>query len=279
MIRIITDSASDIDLCDAAALGVTVLPMQIQIGEKTYRDRYDISADDFYRMLIENDTLPKTSQINPFTFEEEYKKASADGDPVLVIVMSSELSGTYQSAVTAASEYENIYVVDSLNVTIGEQCLIRLALKYREQGMTAPEIAAALDRDKGRIAVIALLDTLEYLKKGGRISAASAFVGNLLTIKPVVGIRDGKVAVIGRARGSKNGNNMLMELIRDGGIDFELPLLLGYSGLDITMLEKYAEDSRAIYDGHISELEKIQIGSTIGTHAGPGAIAAAFFRP
>lgn len=279
MIRIITDSAADIDLQEAQKLQITILPMQIQFGEQSFLDRYEITADAFYQKLIETDTLPSTSQINPYTFEEEFEKVNASGDSAIVILVGAELSGTYQNAHLVAADYDNIYVVDSRNVTVGEQCLVRLAVLLRDKGKNAAEIADILNEKKEKVTILALLDTLEYLKKGGRISAAAAAIGNLLVIKPVITVRDGKIAVAGKARGSRSGNNLLMEQIRNGGIDYSLPLILGYSGLDRSLLDKYIEDSRCIWDGHTDQLYISQMGSTIGTHAGPGAIAAGFFRP
>ena len=279
MIRIITDSASDFELSEAEKLNVTVLPMQIQFGNASFLDRYEITADTFYQKLIETDALPSTSQINPYTFEAEYRKIHSAGDSAVVILVGSDLSGTYQNAVLAAADYDNIYVIDSKNVTVGEQCLVLLAVQLRDAGTGASEIADILIQKRDKVTILALLNTLEYLKKGGRISAAAAAVGNLLVIKPVITLQDGKIAVIGKARGSKSGNNLLIEQIKKEGIDFSLPLVLGYSGLERTLLNKYIEDSRFLWDAHITFPEISQMGSTIGTHAGPGAVAVGFFHP
>ena len=279
MIRIITDSASDFELSEAERLNVTVLPMQIQFGNASFLDRYEFTADTFYQKLIETDALPSTSQINPYTFEAEYRKIHSAGDSAVVILVGSDLSGTYQNAVLAAADYDNIYVIDSKNVTVGEQCLVRLAVQLRDAGTGASEIADILIQKRENVTILALLNTLEYLKKGGRISAAAAAVGNLLVIKPVITLQDGKIAVIGKARGSKSGNNLLIEQIKKEGIDFSLPLVLGYSGLERTLLNKYIEDSRFLWDANITFPEISQMGSTIGTHAGPGAVAVGFFHP
>lgn len=279
MIKIITDSASDLEINGQLQNDMIVIPMTIQFGDSAYKDKIDLSADDFYHKLIESDTLPTTSQINPYSFEEVFDEIAESGDSAVVILMSSELSGTYQSAVHAVKNYENIYVVDSRNVTVGEQCLISLAVNLRAQGFDAKQIAARLEVEKDNIVVLALLDTLEYLKKGGRISATAALAGGLLSIKPVVTVSDGKVAILGKARGSKNGNNMLIqEINKHGGIDFTKPLFLGYSGLDRSLLDKYIEDSKTLWTDFIDTLPVIRIGSTIGTHVGPGAIAVGFFK-
>lgn len=169
-------------------------------------------------------------------------------------------------------------VVDSLNAAIGERLLIELAISARDEGKNISEITALLNEQKHHIRLIALLDTLEYLKKGGRISSASAFAGTLLSIKPVIAIENGEVATLGKARGSKNGNNMLRELVeKNGGINFQMPYALAYTGLNDDLLQKYISDSIALYEGKTNRLPVYCIGSTIGTHAGPGAIAVAFF--
>lgn len=279
MVRIITDSASDLDIEVADNMGVTVVPMQISFGEEVYKDRYEISVEDFYKKLIETDEVPKTSQVNPFAFEEVFDEVEKNGDSAVVITMSSKLSGTYQSAIMASDgDYDNVYVVDSLNAAIGEQCLILYAVRLRDKGYNAKEIAKELERVKEKVQLIALLDTLEYLKKGGRISSTAAFAGNLLSIKPVITVEDGLVKILGKARGSKNGNNMLKEFVRTcGGVDFDMPLLLGYTGLEKTMLDKYVQDSKELWEEGTSNFTVVRIGSTIGTHVGPGAIAVGFF--
>lgn len=223
--------------------------------------------------------LPKTSQAVPADFSDIFEKIAAAGESAVVITLSSKLSGTWQSAMIAAREYkDSVYVVDSRNVAIGTAILAKLALRLVDEGMGAREIAERLEKEREKICLIAMLDTLEYLKKGGRISAAAAFAGGVLSIKPVVCIRDGEIVILGKARGSKQGNNLLVSEIRKtGGIDFTKPILLGYTGLDDTLLQKYIEDSKALWEEGISSLETTMIGSVIGTHAGPGAVAVAFF--
>lgn len=277
MVKIITDSAADFRDADIEKLGIKVLPMQVQFGDDVYLDGVNLSPVEFYNKLVESDTLPITSQINPSVFEEAYEEVIANGDTAVVVLLSSELSGTYQNGAITAGEYKGIFVVDSLSVTVGEQCLIHMAVKMRDEGKTAEEIYKTLEEEKKNLKIIALLDTLEYLKKGGRISSAVAFVGGVLAIKPVVTVVDGKVELIGKARGSKNGNNLLMQLIeKSGGIDFEKPVVLGYTGVSRDLLDKYIEDSKDIWEGNSESLDVISIGPTIGTHVGPGAIATAF---
>lgn len=199
-----------------------------------------------------------------------------------MITISSKLSGTYQSAMIAAAGCSSAYVVDSENASVGCGILVGLALRYLRDGMTASAIAEKLQEDKKKIVVIALLDTLEYLKRGGRISKAAAFAGGLLNIKPVISIADGEIQLLGKARGSKMGNNLLAQQIQKvGGIDFTKltkPVLLGYTGLSDVLLQKYIEDSSYLWSASLDAVRYVSIGSVIGAHAGPGAIAVAFFR-
>jgi len=276
-IRIITDSASDLTFLSREEL--TVLPMTITFGDAVFQDGVNLSHREFYEKLIEEHTLPVTSQINPAQFEAAFRTAVERGEDVIAIVLSSKLSGTYQSACIAAEEYPGrVFVVDSLNATIGEAVLVQRALQLMDQGMDAPAIVERLLEERKQIRLVALLNTLEYLQRGGRLSKSAAIVGGILSIKPVVAVVEGEVKVLGKARGSKNGNNLLIQQIEaTSGIDFDRPFLLGYTGLDDQLLQKYRSDSAALWEGHTQSLPQCTVGATIGTHVGPGAIAVAFF--
>lgn len=278
-VQLIIDSASDLTKEQADSLGLIFMPLKTIFGDEEFLDGITMSHRQFYEKLIESGCMPTTSQIPPHEYETVYRKIKENGDTAVVITLSSRLSGTFQSANIALDGYEDcIFPVDSENVCLGEQILVKLACRLRDSGSSAAAIAAELDRRKKDVRVVALLDTLEYLKRGGRISKTAAFAGNLLSIKPVISIVDGEVAVLGKARGSKNGNNMLMEEVRkSGGIDFSLPYCLGYTGLDDSMLQKYITDSRQLWEGFAKELPISTIGSTIGTHAGPGGICVSYF--
>ncbi len=277
MIRILTDTASDFDLKEAEELGITVLPMEITIGDESFKDRYDLTPDRFYEMLIESSELPHTSQINSYTFEQEFEKIHEAGDSAVVILMSSKLSGTYQNAVIAAEDYDEIKIVDSRNGSVGEQILVRYALMLRNKNRELDDIVRRLEGRRNQVRVLALLDTLEYVRKGGRMGAAAAAFGTLLSIKPVLTVENGKLKVLGKARGSRNGNNLLNSEIQRTGIESRLPAAVAYSGLDHSKLDHYIEDSRSIWEGVIKDLPMSQLGSTIGTHAGPGTIVVAYF--
>jgi DegV family protein with EDD domain len=279
-IKFVIDSASDILPQQAKELGLVHLPLTVNFGSTEYEDSVTLSHKEFYEKLIESEVLPSTSQISPAVYEQVYKEQVEQGHTVIVITLSGKLSGTYQSAMIAAEDYEGkVFVVDSENVCIGEQILIKLALELQAQGLSAEEIVERLNEEKKHVQVLALLDTLEYLKKGGRISPTVAFAGSVLSIKPVVAVENGEVALVGKARGSKNGNNLLRELIsKCGGVNFDKPYALAYSGLSDTLLRKYIEDSGELWKSHAESLPVCTVGCTIGTHVGPGAVAVAFFR-
>ena len=275
-IRIITDSASEM----VSGEHLTVLPLTITFGTTEYADGVTLSHQKFYEKLIESDELPTTSQVTPFAFTEALKEAQANGEYAIIITLSSKLSGTYNSALIAAKDFPDmVHIIDSANVCIGEKILVEYALNLLNNGADAQEIIARTESKVSQICVIGLLDTLEYLRKGGRISNLSGTIGEILAIKPVITISDGVVAILGKARGSRKGNNLLTEQIaKNGGIDFSLPFALGYSGLDDSVLQKYIADQAQLWQGYTTTLPIGQIGATIGTHVGPGAIAVAFFH-
>lgn len=277
-VRIITDSGFDVP--DASDARLTVLPLSITFGDTTYADGVDLTNDRFFELLIESDELPKTSQATPYAYTQIFERVRAAGDEAVAITLSSGLSGTYQSALTAAADYPEVHVVDSKNVTIAQGILVQYALRLVDEGHTAAEVASMVESARERLVLLALLDTLEYLKRGGRIPKSVGTIGELLSIKPVVGVRDGEVVMLGKARGSKNGRNLLHQEVEKNGIDFTMPVLIGYSGLSDKLLRKYLEDNRAIWEDKVGEedLPITSVGATVGTHVGPNAIALAFFR-
>ncbi|MGN1002490.1 MAG: DegV family protein [Oscillospiraceae bacterium] len=277
-IRIITDSASDI--VEHSRADLTVLPLTITFGDESYRDGVDLTHREFYEHLIEYEELPTTSQIPPYDFETAFKAARAAGETVIVLCLSSKLSGTCQSALIAREGYEDmVYVIDSETVCVGQRILVDYALRLVDRGLDAEAIVAELERARKKVCLIALLDTLEYLVRGGRMPRTAGMIGGVLSIKPVVSLNGGQVVVLGKARGSRNGNNLLSEKIREaGGVDFSMPYTLGYTGLDDGLLQKYITDSENLWKGGAESLPVHSVGGTIGTHVGPGAIAVAFFH-
>ena len=279
-VRIVTDSASDISQERAAKWGITVLPLKVRFGDEEFLDGVTLTGQQFYHKLIETDEVPKTSQVTPYEYSKVFREAHDAGDELILLSISSGVSGSFQSANIAASEFEDgIYVIDTRQVCISEFVIVQRAVQMRDAGMGAKEIVEAITKELNKVHVIAAFDTLEYLKLGGRLSSAAAFAGNLLMIKPVITIEDGVVKVIGKARGSRNSHNMLMEFVnKTGGIDFDKPICLAYSGTSDDMLKKYVEDSKILYEGNEDKLQYAVVGATIGTYAGPGAIALAYFE-
>ena len=275
--RIVIDSTADTTA--EVKEKCTVVPLAVNFAGEEFIDGVTINYQQFYEKLIESDVLPTTSQPAPDAFAQVYEQAKQAGEEVLVLTVSSSLSGTYQSANIAAMDYDNVHVVDSKTVAIATGILAEYAVSLAEKGMGAAEIAQELEKERENVCIIAMLDTLEYLKMGGRISKTVAFAGGVLNIKPVVTVRDGEIVILGKARGSKQGNNLLVKLIQEsGGVNFSKPLMLGYTGLNDTLLQKYIRDSAFLWEESTNELHTTPIGSVIGTHAGPGAIAVAFFK-
>ena len=276
-VRIITDSSADLrsDLVGK----IPFVPLTINFGEEEFVDNVTMSRKAFYEHLAVCKDLPKTSQPTPDAFAQEYEKAVAAGETVIVLTISSKLSGTYQSANIAAMDFpDQIYVVDTLSAAIGVGILAELAYDLAQQGMAAEAIVAKLEEEKHKLVLFAALDTLEYLVRGGRLSKAAGLAGGLLNIKPVITLKDGEIVVVGKARGTKQANAMMNKGIAAmGGIDGTKPVLLGYTGLNDELLQKYVAESEGGF-ADARNLDCPMISGAIGTHVGPGAYAAAFFH-
>lgn len=276
MIRIITDSTCDLDRETAARLGIEVIPLSLHFGSQAYIDGVSIDHDTFYQKLSEADRLPTTSQLNPADILDVVLPYLEQGDDVVGIFLSSKLSGTFQSAAIAAamSESDRFYLVDSQNVTFGMALLVHVACRLRDEGNSAAEIAAALDKLKGRVRLVAVVDTLKYLQMGGRISAASAAMGNLLGINPLVGVIDGAVEAIGKTRGKKSAYRHLLKLVEADLPDLSYPIYFGHTHAPENMTELQNAIMPALTAP--AEIYCAEIGSVIGTHVGPGAAGLAY---
>ncbi len=278
MIRILTDSASDILPAEAEQLGVTVIPLNVTLEDGTVlRDGVDMTPSAYYEILAGCRKLPTTSQPSPERFENFFLEAAAAGDEVIGIFLSHALSGTYQCAKLAAdmANVDNVLFVDSGHVCLSEALLVRLAVQLRDSGKTAGQIAAILEHAKEHLHLVAAIDDLKYLRKGGRLPAAVAVAGGMLGIKPLITIQDGKVAMAGKARGLPGAYVALFKKIEEmGGISPAFPALAGYtvSPREVTPIQTYLRDNLQQED-----LLVRQIGCVIGTHAGPGAFGIAFF--
>ncbi len=276
-VRIIVDSTVDISL-HGESLSYCV-PLTVRFGKEEFLDRVELSPAEFYEKLTSGAEMPSTSQANISDFERIFDRITENGDEAVVITISSKLSGTYHSACIAAESYKgNVFVVDSKNVSIGSGVLAEFALRLAEDGLTAWDIARRLTVERENVKVAAVFDTLEYLKRGGRLSSAAAFAGSLLALKPVITVKDGEIAVIGKARGSRQMHSALFREIEDcGGINHIKPCLFGYTGIDDTAIKGFIEDGASLWQGIPEPLQVTTVGSAVGTHAGPGAIAVAFF--
>ncbi len=276
--RIIIDSSADVK--PSLKSQFTIIPLTVHFGDIEYIDGVTINHKEFYKKLIESSELPRTSQATPDYFTQVFKEVVKKGEKAVVITLSSTLSGTYQSAVIAAQDYpDNIFVVDSKSAAIGSGILAELALQLAENGMDAENISKKLEEEKEKICIIATLNTLEYLKKGGRISKTVAFAGGLLSLKPIITLKDGEIQVIGKARGIKQAVTFMEnEIISRGGINFSEPFLLGYTGQSPAFVEMFIENTTKLWQQKTDDVIYTCIGSVIGTHAGPDAFAVAFFE-
>ena len=278
MIRILTDSASDILPAEAEQLGVTVIPLNVTLEDGTVlRDGIDKTPSEYYALLKECHKLPTTSQPSPELFERFYQDAAAAGDEELGIFLSHELSGTWQCARLAADlvNVDNVLFVDSANVCLGEGLLVRLAVQLRAAGRTLVQIATDLEHAKEHLHLVAAIDDLKYLRKGGRLPAAVAVAGGMLGIKPLITIKEGKVAMAGKARGLPGAYVALFKKVEElGGISAAVPALAGYtlSAREVQPIQTYLQDNLQCAEPLVR-----QIGCVIGTHAGPGAFGLAFF--
>jgi DegV family protein with EDD domain len=277
-VRIIVDSTCDTTPEIKARLHV--VPLCVRFGQKEYIDGVTISHREFYRMLETDEALPSTSQPNPAAFAQVYDEVLAADEDAVVLTVSSALSGTYQSACIAALDVaDRIFVVNGKSVAIGTGLLAEHALALADAGMSAAEIAQTLMRLRERVRVLAVIDTLEYLKRGGRISKTAALAGNVLGIKPLLTLRDGKIEPLGKARGTRQGYAILQKLAFDmGGVNFDMPVLLGYTGYSALRVHQFVELTPSLWGKYKHDLRISSIGSVVGTHVGPGAVAVAFIE-
>lgn len=275
--RIIVDSSAD--MTPAIKERVHIIPLNILFGTTEYTDGVTIDHKTFYTMLEEGKVLPTTCQATPIDYIREYEKAKEANEACVVITLASKLSGTHQNALIAARDYENVYVVDSKTAAIGTTVLIEYALSLLDEGLEAKEIAEELNKVTDKVVVLALMGTLECLKKGGRISSTVAFAGGILNIKPIICLNDGTINIVGKARGLKQGNIALTNQIeKTGGIDYSKPSIYGHTGVSDENLKVYLKESKSFWKPHFEKARYTTIGSVVGTHIGPGAVGIAFFK-
>lgn len=275
MIHIITDSTCEFNPEEQKNMNITVIPHQINFGEVSYRDNIDITREEFYEKLVTVQELPTTSQINPAEFEEVFQKVKEKDEEAVVLLITSELSGTFQSAhiATEMVDSEHIYLVDSNTGSFGLALLVKEAVKLREAGFKAKEIATKIQSLSKRIKLVAVIDTLKYLKIGGRISASSAFIGNILGIHPILEVRNGKIIAIDKVRSFKAGMRKLLEYLEKEPADLSYGLSFGHSNAK-EKLDKFVDYIKASYP--TNDITITNIGSAVGAHTGPGVIGISY---
>lgn len=278
MVQIITDSTSDLGQIRARELGVRMLPLTVCFGKDSYLDGVELTPEQFYTRLIQGAALPTTSQLNPAQLQAAFQEALDQGNEVVGIFLSSDLSGTYQSACIARNMVdapERVHLVDSRSVTFALALFVEEAVRLRDAGADAAEIAAQAKDLTARIRLMAFLDTLKYLKLGGRISAATAAVGGLLGVTPLVGVVDGKVESIGKCRGRKAALRWMKTHLEKEPVDYARCIGFGHSHCPEAL-----EQIQACFSGEAAAAHHVvlgEIGSVVGTYAGPGAAGIAYF--
>ena len=276
MIKFLVDTSSDYTVEDAKAGGVELVPLHINFGETNYRDAYDLSKDGFYELLTTSGEFPKTSQPTPQDFVDVFEKAQENGDELICILLSSKLSGTYQSATLAKSivEYDNIHLIDSLGATYMLRILAEYGQKLAAEGKGVAEIVEAIENVKSKIKVLAVVDTLEYLCKGGRVSKASAAIGEMAKVKPMITVADGEVAVIGKSLGKNKAIGGILKALEGCEVDESFPIY-SVSTLGTENCEAFEKKLEA---AGYQYTERVQVGATIGTHVGPGVFGMIFVQ-
>jgi len=277
-VRIVTDSTADIPKSMAERLGIEIVPLKVHFKDKQFIDGVDIDSATFFRMMREAKDIPTTSQVNPDEFEPIFRRIREAGDEILGIFLSSKMSGTAQSAFIARQNLgdEGIHLVDTGTVTFAEGLLVLEAVDMAKNGMDAASIAARLEEMKGKCRLYAVVDTLEYLKKGGRLSPASAILGTVLNIKPVITVENGLVDAVGKARGTQKAFDWMEQQMKKNGQTLNgKRVALGHtdSPEKLAQIKEWLMKRWAPTETVVSE-----IGTVVGAHAGPGCTGFAFIE-
>ena len=272
MVHIITDSAADLEPREYEALGVTCIPLRVAFGEREYQENVDLGKARFYELLLGSDAFPKTSQASPAVLEEIFEGVKANGEEAVYITLSSALSGTYQNACMIRDDvdYAGNLVFDSHNATGGQRLLVEYACRLRDEGKNAAQIVAGLESIRDRIELYAVVNNLEYLHKGGRISHAVYTLGNLAQIKPIIAVdTEGRVTLPGKVMGMRKGMDFLCKRLAARKPDGDHPLYVMYTN-NRSVAEILAQRLAAC-GWEIPEERIIQVGAAIGAHVGPDA--------
>lgn len=277
-IRIVIDSTSDVTEEIIEKYNLKMVPLTVNFENESYLDKVELKTADFFDKLTKSEKLPTTSQVNPGTFREAFSEILLEGDQVLGIFLASEFSGTYDSARIAKDMIgsDNIRIIDTKSVCLGSFALILEAIKLVEQNKTLDEIVEELEVLKEKIVAVAILDTLKYLEKGGRLSKGQAVVGSLLNVKPVLEIKDGKLSPIEKVRGKNKAIKWFDEFIEKNSFDLSDKTLLLFYAQNYDQLKELRKTLEEKYK--IKDIIEQEIGAVIGTHAGPGVLGLSFLN-
>lgn len=275
MIRLIVDSSADYTKKELEDREIELIPLTISLGEENYLDGVNLTRNELYNWLTSGDNFPKTSQPSPQAFAEIFEDAKENGDEVICILLSSALSGTCQSAMIARDmvDYDKIHIVDSLSATHAIRILADYANRMRRNGSQARQIVTALEELKSKIKILAAVDTLEYLHRGGRLSKTAAAVGTLVNLKPVITVTtEGAVSVVTKCMGKNKTLSYLINSFKELAVDTAFPIYSLYT---------YGEDNTIALEARLAEnnitiTDRLQVGATIGCHIGPGASGIVF---
>lgn len=277
-IKIICDSLSDVNKEDLEKYDIDVVPLTVILNGKEYKDGIDIQPEQFYKILREENVYPKTSQATYAQFKEIFDKYIAQGKTILYISGSAAATGTCQSAIMAKNDTEGeVYIYDTNNLTFGAGFFVVKAAEMINEGKTIGEVFKSLDEIKEKYILMFSVDTLEYLKKGGRISSTKATVGSLLNIKPILEVKDGLVSQVSQVRGKKNVLNKMVECVKERlGDDLEQEeIYIGHSD-DINETEKLTEIAKEVFKP--KKIGYFLVGTCIGAHSGPGVHGILVFK-
>jgi DegV family protein with EDD domain len=274
-VRIVTDSTADIPLEQASRAGITVVPLTVFFGDEAYLDGIELDNVGFYRKLQTSKVLPRTSQPSPAAFQQAYLRLIEEGaDAILSVHLSAKLSGTYQSACTGRdtlpedAKHIPIDIVDTRSISIGMSHAILLAAQEAKSGLAIQEIKAHLLDVLSRSKILAVLDTLEYVRRGGRIGGARALLGNMLSVKPIISLKGGEVVPVEQPRTRSKAYVRMAQLVGEmGKLDY---VSIAQSTEETG--EQLAEALKSTYSGPIA---RFKLGAVLGTHTGPGTAAIA----
>lgn len=275
-IRIITDSVSDIPKAYQEQYQIEVLPLMVNFENESYFDGVDLDTDTFFKKLKSASKLPTTAQVNPGRFIEAFEKVIKDGDEAVVILMSSEMSGTYNAALSAVEylDTDKISVVDSRAISFGYGLLVIEAARMVERGASREEIAKRIGEQAEEMVNLFIVDTLEYLQKGGRLSAGEAFIGNLLSIKPILTIEEGKLKSLDKVRGRKKAFKWILDYLEKNQIDLSDKTVGVFHADDVDHMEELLSEITTKYQP--KEIIKSTVGAVVAVHSGPGCVALCF---